>query len=367
MSHQVYLDYNATAPLRAEAREAALDALDTIGNPSSVHGFGRRARAILETAREEVAALAGVAPRLVTFTSGGTEANHLALNGTGRRRIAVSAVEHPSVLNAASHATVVAVDAMGRVDPGELDRVLAGGDGPALISVMAANNETGVVQPLATIAEVARRHGALLHVDAVQAAGKLPLGDIDADLLTLSGHKIGGPAGAGALIRKNDIPLAAIVVGGGQEFGLRAGTENLAAIAGFGAAARAGAMDDVAAWHARRDGLESRVLAATPEAVVVAQAAERLSNTTAVALPGVSAQTLVMAFDLAGIAVSAGSACSSGKVGASHVLLAMGRKELAERTLRVSHGWATTDRDIDRFLEAWTTIARRLGSGRDAA
>jgi cysteine desulfurase len=367
MNVQVYLDYNATAPLRPEARDAALRALDAVGNPSSVHGFGRRARALLETAREEVAALAGVVPRLVTFTSGGTEANHLALAGAGRRRVVVSAIEHPSVLRARDEAEVIPVDARGVVDTDALGGMLAEGGEPALVSVMAANNETGVIQPVEAIAEVARVYGAIVHVDAVQAAGKLPIDKIEADLITLSGHKIGGPAGAGALIRRSDTALSAWLRGGGQETGLRSGTEGLAAIAGFGAAARACRADDLAAWRRRRDDLEAGVLASTPRAVLVADDAARLANTTALAMPQVAAETLVMAFDLAGVAVSAGSACSSGKVAASHVLLAMGRGDIAGQAIRVSHGWATTDRDIERFLTVWREIDRRLGSGRDAA
>jgi cysteine desulfurase len=367
MSDQVYLDYNATAPLRPEAREAVLRALDSTGNSSSVHGFGRSARALLETAREEVAALAGVASRLVTFTSGGTEANHLALHGTSCRRVMVSAVEHPSVLKARNDAEVVPVDTEGRVDPDELERLMAAGEGLVLVSVMAANNETGVVQPLADIAAVVRRHGGVLHVDAVQAAGKLPLSELDADLITLSGHKIGGPMGAGALVRKTELPLTAVVRGGGQELGLRSGTESLPAIAGFGAAARACLGDDLETWRQRRERLENGLLKAAPHAAIIARGAERLPNTTAVAHPGITAETMVMAFDLAGVALSAGSACSSGKVAASHVLLAMGRDDIAARTIRISHGWATTDRDIERCLEVWSDIDRRLGSGRDAA
>ncbi len=367
MSPRAYLDYNATAPLRPQARDAVMAALDVIGNPSSVHGFGRRARAILETAREEVAALAGVAPRLVTFTSGGTEANQMALNAVAVDRVLMSAVEHPSVLNAREDATILPVDGAGCVDPAKLDALLAAGQGSALVSVMAANNETGVVQPLAEIADVARRHDALVHVDAVQAAGKFDLDAIDADLMTLSGHKLGGPAGAGALVRKREVQLRPLLRGGGQELGLRAGTEALSAIAGFGAAARACLDDDLASWRSRRDRLEADIVASTPSAVVVARGADRLANTSAIAMPGVGAETLVMSFDLAGVAVSAGSACSSGKVGPSHVLTAMGRDDIASSTVRVSHGWASTDNDIDVFLAAWTDIARRLGGGQHAA
>lgn len=367
MTPSVYLDYNATAPLRPQARDAVLAALDVIGNPSSVHDFGRRARSLLETAREAVAGLAGVAPRLVTFTSGGTEANQMALNGVAVDRVLISAIEHPSVFKAREDALTIPVDGAGRVDTAKLDALLAAGQGSALVSVMAANNETGVVQPLAEIADVVRRHDAMLHVDAVQAAGKIDLQPIDADILTLSGHKIGGPAGAGALIRKRDLELRPLMRGGGQELGLRAGTEPLSAIAGFGAAARACLDDDLASWRSRRDRLETNVASATPSAVVVARDAERLANTSAIAMPGVGAETLVMAFDLAGVAVSAGSACSSGKVGPSHVLTAMDRDDIAASTVRVSHGWATTDSDIDVFLAAWTDIARRLGGGQHAA
>ncbi len=367
MTDRVYLDYNATALLRPQARDAVLAALGVTGNPSSVHGFGRRARSLLETAREDVAALAGVAPRLVTFTSGGTEANQMALNGLKAERVLVSAVEHPSVLNARDDAVTIPVDGEGRVQPGTLDALLAPGPGSALVSVMAANNETGVIQPLTDIAAVVRRHDALLHVDAVQAAGKADLHAIDADLMTLSGHKLGGPAGAGALVRKRDLELRPLMRGGGQELGLRGGTEALPAIAGFGAAARACLDDDLDSWRGRRDRLEADVMALTPRAEVMAADAERLDNTSALAMPGAGAETLVMAFDLAGIAVSAGSACSSGKVGPSHVLTAMGRGDVAASTIRVSHGWATTDRDIELLVAAWADISQRLGGGQHAA
>ena len=367
MTDQVYLDYNATAPLRPEAREAVLAALDRVGNPSSVHGYGRRARDLLETARENVAQLAGVASRLVTFTSGGTEANHLAFHGTNCQRYIACAVEHPSVLKARDAVDIVRVDEHGIIDLGSLDRMLTDVEGRALVSVMAANNETGVVQPIAAVAEIVRRHGAILHVDAVQAVGKLPLDGLDADLMTLSGHKIGGPPGAGALIRKSDLPVTASQRGGGQELGLRSGTESLPAIAGFGAAARACQSDDLQAWRRRRDKIETETFRSVPGTVVLANDAERLANTTCVAMPGVSAETLVMTFDLQGVAISAGSACSSGKVTASHVLIAMGRADIADQAIRVSHGWATTDRDIDRFLSVWVDVDKRLGSGRNAA
>ncbi len=236
-----------------------------------------------------------------------------------------------------------------------------------MVSVMAANNETGIVQPVGAVAEVVRRHGAVLHVDAVQAAGKMPLDNVDADLITLSGHKIGGPPGAGAVIRKSDLPMSASQHGGGQEMGLRSGTEGLPAIAGFGAAARACLADDIPAWRRRRDRIEAEVLKATPGAVILGRDVERLANTTCVAMPGVSAETMVMAFDLAGVAISAGAACSSGKVAASHVLLAMGRPDVADYAIRASHGWATAEQDIDRFLSVWGDVDKRLGNGRNAA
>ena len=240
MRDPIYLDYNATAPIRPEVRDAVIAAFGVAGNPSSVHGFGRRARRVVEDARAEVAALAGVAPARVVFTSGGTEANTAALRATGRTRVLVSAIEHDSVLETAPDALRVPVTADGLIDLTALERLLAEAPEPALVSVMRVNNETGVIQPLADVVRIAHAHGALVHCDAIQAAGRLPL-EVDAlgiDLMTLSAHKLGGPQGVGALIVRDGIPITPVLRGGGQEHRRRAGTENVAGIAGFGVAAR---------------------------------------------------------------------------------------------------------------------------------
>jgi cysteine desulfurase len=360
-----YLDWNATAPLRPEAAAAIAEALGHCGNPSSVHRWGRTARQTVEQAREAVAALIGGDPEGVVFVSGGTEANHLALLGSGRERVLVSAVEHNSVLQAVPAAERIAVDADGIVDLADLDRRLAADPRPALVSVMLANNETGIIEPAAEIAAIAHRHGALFHCDAVQAAGKIPVDvyAIGADLLSLSAHKLGGPPGIGALIVGSGTDLRPMIRGGGQERGRRAGSENLPGIAGFAAAATAAAegIADYDRVRQLRDGLEAAVAATTPEAIVVGAHVLRLPNTTALALPGVSAETQVIALDLDGVMVSAGSACSSGKVGPSHVLAAMGaRPEITTGTIRVSLGWTTTEAEIEHFLTAWTALYRRL-------
>ena len=294
------------------------------GNPSSVHRWGRAARQAVERARSAVAALLDAPPEGVVFVSGGTEANHLALLGAGRDRVLVSAVEHDSVLRAVPAAERIPVDRDGIVVLDALDRLLAADQRPALVSVMLANNETGVVQPVAEIAAIARAHGALFHCDAVQAAGKIALdaGAIGADLVTLSAHKLGGPPGVGALVVTGELELTPLLRGGGQEHGRRAGTENLPGIAGFAAAAVAAAAE-IAVYdrvRALRDALEAEIAAVAPEAVVLGAAAPRLPNTAAIAMPGVAAETQVIALDLDGVMVSAGAACSSGKVGPSHVL-----------------------------------------------
>lgn len=345
-------------------------ALATGGNPSSVHGAGRAARRLVEDARERIAALIGADAAGVIFTSGGTEANALALTGTGRRRWLLSAVEHPSVIAAAPGAETIAVDAAGRVDCTALARQLAASTEPALVSVMLANNETGTIQPLPAIVAVARAAGALVHTDAVQALGRLVV-DVRAlgvDLLTLSAHKLGGPPGVGALIVDPARPLAARQRGGGQERGRRAGTENVPGIAGFAAAAAAAAagIGDQARLAGLRDRIEAAVTAIAGDARIIAAEGDRLANTTCVALPGIAAATQVMALDLAGIAVSAGAACSSGKVAASHVLQAMRvGDELATCAIRISLGWTTTEADVDRFVAAWRVMAD--GRGRPGA
>jgi len=362
---ETYLDWNATAPPRPEAIAAMNAALAHCGNPSSVHRWGRAARKILEQAREAVAALVGAAPDAVIFVSGGTEANHLALLGSGRARILVSAVEHSSALQAAPAAERIPVDCDGIVDLAALDAQLAADPRPALVSVMLANNETGVVQPAARVAEIAHAHGALYHCDAVQAAGKLAFtaAEIGADLISLSAHKLGGPPGIGALVATGAVDPSAMIRGGGQERGRRAGTENLPGIAGFAAAAKAAAagIDDYERVGWLRDRLEAAAHAALPEAVAIGAAMPRLANTSALALPGIAAETQIIALDLDGVMVSAGAACSSGKVGPSHVLAAMEvPPEIAGATIRISLGWTTTEADIAHFLDAYTALARRL-------
>lgn len=376
--NSTYLDYNATAPLRPEARAALLAALEAPANPSSVHRFGRLARGIADTARRQVADLVGAEPRRVVFTSGGTEANNLALRlaleAAGVKSLVVAAIEHDSVLRPSQHLArglgLPLIDLPagpdGRVDPSAVAAALAAAAQPALVCLMLANNETGVIQPVAEVARLAHAGGALVLCDAVQAAGKIPvdLGRLDCDFLTLSGHKLGGPTGVGALVLRDDWAPAPLLRGGGQEQGMRAGTENLPGIAGFGAAAaaaRAG-LDDMAAVAALRDRLQAALTAACPQAPVhgAAAALGRLPNTLCLGMPGVPAETQVMALDLAGVAVSAGSACSSGKVAPSHVLTAMGLPEtVAREAVRFSLGWASTADDVERAAAAWIALWQR--------
>jgi cysteine desulfurase len=361
---ETYLDWNATTPLRPEAAAAMSAVLARCGNPSSVHRWGRAARQGVEHARSAVGALLHAPAEGVVFVSGGTEANHLALLGSGRGRILVSAVEHDSVLRAVPEAERIPVDHDGVVTLDTLDRLLSDDPRPALVSIMFANNETGVVQPVAAISAIARAHGALFHCDAVQAAGKISLdaGAIGADLVTLSAHKLGGPLGIGALVVTGELELTPLLRGGGQERGRRAGTENLVGIAGFAAAAAAAA-EEIAVYDCvreLRDALEAGVLSIAPEAAVLAAGAPRLPNTAAIAMPGVSAETQVIALDLDGVMVSAGAACSSGKVGPSHVLEAMGLgPDLVGSTIRVSLGWNSSEGDVAHFLRAWTALYRR--------
>ncbi|MEO8322142.1 MAG: cysteine desulfurase family protein [Bradyrhizobium sp.] len=379
MTDRVYLDWNATTPLRAEARLAMAAAWEISGNPSSVHSEGRQARRLVEEARAAIAAAVGARPENVVFSSGGTEANALALTpglrrGTGQPvgRLLVSAIEHASVLSGGRFAPeaigTIGVTGAGIVDLDHLRMLLAEGP-PALVSVMAANNETGAVQPISEIAEVVHQAGGLLHADAIQAFGKirLDINGLKADLITLSAHKIGGPKGVGAVVLAGDIQgLAPLLRGGGQELGRRAGTENVAGIAAFGAATRAamaGLPGDAARLRALRDRLEQGLKQATGM-IVFSEHAPRLPNTTLFTVPGLRAETAVIGFDLDGIAVSSGSACSSGKVQPSHVLDAMGfSKELAQGAVRLSLGWSTSEADVDRALEAWRKLADGLLSG----
>ncbi|MFZ5672796.1 MAG: cysteine desulfurase family protein [Pseudomonadota bacterium] len=354
---RIYLDHNATSPLRDAARKAMLAALELTGNASSIHGEGRAARASLDASREALARALGVIPPMVVFTSGGSEANNLALKGAPAARLIVSAVEHPSVIEAAKASgkpvEFLPVDKDGIVDLAALDRLLQSGP-RALVAVMLANNETGVIQPLRDVAAVAQKHGALVHCDAVQAFGKIAVnfGLLGVDTLSVSAHKLGGPVGAGALVVRDGLALEALIQGGGQELRRRAGTENIAAIAGFAAAAEEKRLD----IKSLRDELEARL----EGAVIFGGAAERLPNTSCFALPGLSAETALMALDLAGIAVSSGSACSSGKVAQSHVLAAMGvAPDLAGNAVRISLGWNTRREDIEHFITAWSRLAAR--------
>ena len=381
MTNRTYLDWNATTPLRPEAREATAAAMDLSGNPSSVHAEGRRARRLVEDARATIAGAVGALARNVIFTSGGTEANALALTPGLRRasgapveRLAVSAIEHASVLAGgrfpAQAISTIGVTRSGLVDLDRLRGMLAGTP-PTLVSIMLANNETGAVQPVTEAGEIVHSAGGLLHVDAIQAFGKIPfdINALNADLLTLSAHKIGGPKAAGALVLGEGLlgpePL---LRGGGQERGHRAGTENVAGIAGFGAAVTAAlrAVDrDAIRLEGLRNHLE-RGLRQTPEMIVFSDDVTRLPNTTLFTVPGLNAETAVIGFDLAGIAVSSGSACSSGKVQPSHVLQAMGfGPKLAQGAVRLSLGWSTSEADIDRCLKAWRKLVGTLLRGGD--
>ncbi|OCK59383.1 cysteine desulfurase family protein [Bradyrhizobium sp. LMTR 3] len=380
MSDRIYLDWNATTPLRSEARQAMAAAWDLAGNPSSVHAEGRQARRLVEDARAAVAAAVGARPQDVVFGSGGTEANAMALapglrraTGSPVQRLVVSAIEHPSVLSGgrfpADTITAIKVSGAGLVDLAHLRALLAKGP-PALVSVMLANNETGAIQPVGEVADIVHEAGGLLHVDAIQAFGKIPfdIKSIRADLITLSAHKIGGPKGVGALVLAEEVQgLEPLLRGGGQELGRRAGTENVAGIAAFGAATKA-AMAELPASAIRQQDLRERLekgLNQAPEIIVFSEDAPRLPNTTLFTVPGLRAETAVIGFDLSGISVSSGSACSSGKVQPSHVLAAMGFDgELAQGAVRLSLGWSTTETDIDLALEAWRKLADALLRGR---
>jgi cysteine desulfurase len=379
MPARIYLDWNATTPLRPEARAAMAHAWDLAGNPSSVHAEGREARRLVEDARAIVASAVGGLPQNVVFTSGGTEANALALTpglrrggGTPAQRLLVSAIEHVSVLAGGRFATeaidIIGVTRSGIVDLDRLRAMLNDGP-PALVSVMLANNETGAIQPVAEVADMVHAAGGILHIDAIQAFGKIPfdLASTGADMLTLSAHKLGGPKGAGALVLAEGLSgFEPLLRGGGQEQGRRAGTENVAAIAGFGAATKAAlvARDvDAARLHSLRDRLEVG-LRSNPDTIIFSDGVERLPNTVLFTAPGLKAETAVIGFDLAGIGVSSGSACSSGKVQPSHVLQAMGfAPDLAQGAVRLSLGWSTSETDIESALEAWRKLADSLLKG----
>lgn len=379
MGERVYLDWNATTPLRPQARAAMQAAFDICGNPSSVHAEGRQARRLMEEARAAVASAVGAVPRNIVFTSGGTEANALALSPDLQApagpvgRLLLSAVEHPSVLAGGRFrpeaVATIPVDQSGRIELTRLRELLAKGP-PALVSVMAANNETGTLQPLSQVAQLVRESGGLLHVDAIQAFGKIPfdIRHILADFISLSAHKVGGPKGIGALVLGSGAEPHPVLRGGGQERGRRAGTENVIGMAGFGAAATA-AMATLDIDRQRLAGLRDRLEAGLRQyggAEIFAADAERLPNTTLFTAPGMKAETAVIGFDLEGIAVSSGSACSSGKVQPSHVLEAMGASlRRAKGAVRLSLGWLTQDADIESALRAWRKLALTLAKESD--
>ena len=381
MNQRSYLDYNATAPLRDEVRDAVIAALSLYGNPSSVHAEGRAARAAIEAARVKVARLVGATPEDVIFTSGGTEANALALAAQAGQawHCYLSAVEHPSVRSGGRFyretTTTIPVTSEGVVDldaiTRELEKHRPGGWRP-IVSLMTANNETGAIQPVTEASQIVHEAGGLLHTDAVQAAGRVPLdiGAIGADMLSLSAHKIGGPKGVGALVLREGVSVEPLLKGGGQERRRRAGTENVPGIVGFGVAAELAAADLAKAPEVARlrDELETGALSVAPDAVVISARVPRLPNTTCLAVRGAKAETLVIGLDLAGVAVSSGSACSSGKVEASHVLSAMGvAPELAQGAIRVSLGFATSNTDIQAFLRAFGELITRLKQSRKVA
>jgi cysteine desulfurase len=362
----IYLDYNATTPMKPAVRSALLEAMERCGNASSVHRFGRIARRHIDEARACVAALAGVKPTQVVFTSGGTEANHLALHGIASSQVIFTAIEHDSVLVHGQGALKLPVTAEGGVDLSVAESILKSIPRGALVSVMLVNNETGVIQPVSEVARIAKAYGHKIHCDAAQAAGRLPIDfvSLGVDALSLSAHKIGGPQGVGALIVGEKLVLRAQQRGGGQELNRRAGTENTAGLVGFGVAAKLAA-DDVrdmlrlAVW---RDRLQQKLCGiAGEDAVVLGAHAARVATTLCIAMRGVASETQVAALDLSGVAVSAGSACSSGKVKVSHVAQAMGfGSEIAGSVLRISLGWNTQPDEITRCIDAWQALYERV-------
>ena len=365
MPTEVYLDYNATAPMPDVVREAMAIASETCGNPSSVHRFGRAQRASIEAARQQVAALVGSDAPEVVFCSGGTEANNLALKGVSANSVIVSAIEHDSVLHGHDDVLIAPVGLSGVIELEKLEALVRQARPPVLVSLMLANNETGVIQPVAEAAKIVHSNGGVLHCDAVQAAGRLAIdmSSLGVDLMTLSAHKLGGPQGSGALIIDERVSVQAQARGGGQERGYRAGTENVPGIVGFGAAAEF-AREHLGDWRRvsqLRNRLEARISGVFGDEVLVfGQDVARIPNTCCIARAGIASETQVIALDLAGIAVSAGSACSSGKVQSSHVLDAMGVAEASARAaIRVSLGIATTDADVGRFFEVYKALKAR--------
>lgn len=358
-----YLDHNATTPVHAKVLQALPEFLALPYNASSVHQLGRKAKHLLEQARKQVVAACGAEAAQVVFTASGTEANNWVLHhAQGAEHVAVLVTEHSSVLAPAAqrHATHIPVDENGVIKLEALERILAVTPGKTLVSVQLANNETGVIQPVAEVVKIVLQHGGFVHTDASQALGKIPLNfeALNVDFMTVSAHKCGGIAGAGALIMKKGLKITPLFVGGGQEVGYRAGTENIPAIAVFGLAASLAQPQR----NALQTYLEQQIQAVSAQAIIAGQGADRLPNTSYILTPGMSNETQLIHYDMAGIAVSAGSACSSGKISASHVLKAMGYSDtLASSSIRVSTGPNSTQQDIDHFLSVWQKIAQKCG------
>lgn len=362
MSDHTYLDYNASAPLRPEALSVMTDLMGAPHNASSVHGLGRTGRLAVERAREQVAKLVGAPPNQVIFNSGATEANNTVLKYFADKPILVSAIEHPSVLEATENLIHIPVDANGIVDLTVLEALL-NNHKPGLVSTMLVNNETGVIQPIAEISALAKSHGAMVHCDAVQAAGRIPLNmtEMGIDFMSLSAHKIGGPQGVGALALGLCGITPSLIYGGGQEKSARAGTENVAGIAGFGIAAELASVEEYQKLQTLRDEMEAALLDISPEIIIHGKDVNRVAGTSMFSLPGVKSETMMMALDLDGIAISNGSACSSGTVKTSHVLKAMGAPDdVASSALRISMGWNTNKNDTHRFIESWSKLYDRL-------
>lgn len=352
----IYLDYNASVPLRAHAKDALMSALDLEGNASSPHLAGRKLRSFIDKARKDILTELG-AKRLI-FTSGGTEANALALSGLGPIPVVVSAIEHDSVLRAVPAPHYAPVTPEGIVDLTTLEKLLSSFEKPGLLSIMLVNNETGVIQPLQEASRLAHSKGWKIHTDASQALGHLPFSfeTLDVDMMTLSSHKCGGPVGVGALILKEDIHLAPLIHGGGQEYGMRSGTLAAPLILGF-AAAVTESLHKEAVVSSRFQNYQQKIEKTLPEAVVYGKESSRVSHVICLGMPSVPAELQIVAFDLKGIAVSAGSACSSGKMKESHVLAAMGvPPQEAQCAIRVSMGWKTQENEIDTFIQAWKAI-----------
>lgn len=365
MNKAVYLDYNATTPLRPEVIALMGEVMAEPGNASSVHGFGRQARKRVEDARGQIAKVFNVGPQQIIFNSGATEGNNTILKGFAGQRILISGIEHASILESGVKAEIIPVTQDGIVDLEAFRKMLAQEPKPALVSVMYVNNETGVIQPVAEIARLARDAGAVVHTDAVQAVGKIAFTreELGVDFITLSAHKFGGPQGIGAIIMAPKAPLPKLLHGGGQERRQRAGTENVAAIAGFGMAVHL-AQHGLGTYQAlknQREKIETALLQSTNTLRIHGQQSPRVANTTAFSLTGTTSETLLLALDLEGMAVSSGSACSSGTVKPSHVLMAMGVSEdEAKCSLRISLGWNTTDQDIEDFIAAWNNVRNRV-------